>query len=67
MENPEETQDDRDDEECAHAVRVPLNFLVATKTTDGKWTVKAAFATEGLARAYEKGLRIAGVTARAMW
>ena len=67
MDRSKAEQDARDDEDCADAVRVPLNFLVATKTSDGKWTVKAAFATEGLARAYEAGLRAAGVTARAMW
>lgn len=37
-------------------VEGPLPFKVFMKTTDGEWTLKAAFATDRLAGAYLLGL-----------
>ena len=44
-----------------------LKFWVATKCSDGQFHVKAAFYTVELAKAYAKGLSVAGITARVVW
>lgn len=42
--------------EDIEVMEVPLPFKVVLKTTDGQWTLKAAFATERLAGAYLLGV-----------
>jgi hypothetical protein len=45
-------------------VVVPLLFQVFVKTSDGEWTLKAAFATENLAGSWMLGLMTQKVEAK---
>lgn len=58
---------DAGDEGPLDVEMVELKYFVATRATDGKWYVRAGFATKALAGAYARGVGMGGVEARVVW
>lgn len=53
-------------EVTSEVAMVDLPFLAATRTKDGKWTLKARFATRALAGAWAIGVASAGAGVRVL-
>jgi hypothetical protein len=55
------------DEGPADVQMVDLDYMVATLAKDGKWYVRAGFATKELAEAYANGMAVVGVKTKVVW